>query len=130
LPEQIASAEFEQEYRAALKMPKAKPPSSLRGGVKRSGAQPLIGVYLLMLKGKVTYVGSSLNMPRRVADHRRNGRPFDNAFYIATTAREREELERVLIRSIKPFGNRYGVNRELLLSNFDPTSVKPDAEAA
>jgi hypothetical protein len=55
-----------------------------------------------MLNDEIAYVGSSLNMPRRVAEHRKNGRPFDDAFYIATTAGEREALERVLIAAINP----------------------------
>ena len=110
LPEQIGSPEFVLAHAAALNAPPAAPVSALRGGVERSGAQPLIGVYLLMLRGKVAYIGSSLNMPRRVAEHRANGRPFDKAFYIATEAREREALERLLIRTIKPQGNRNWVN--------------------
>jgi len=88
LPDQIGSPEFIRAHAAALKSKRTPPRSALRGGVESSGAQPLIGVYLLMLRGKVVYVGSSLNMPKRVADHRSNGRPFDKAFYIATHALE------------------------------------------
>ena len=35
--------------------------------------QPQVGVYLLMLRGRLVYIGSSLNMPNRVAQHRSNG---------------------------------------------------------
>ena len=45
-------------------------------------------------------------MPKRVADHRGNGRPFDQVFYIATRANQREALERTLIRTINPPQNR------------------------
>jgi hypothetical protein len=76
LPYEIGSPEFDKAYKAALKIPKSAAQSSLRGGVERRGAHPLIGVYLLVLKGKMTYIGSSLNMPRRVAEHRTNGRPL------------------------------------------------------
>ena len=82
---------------------------ALPGGIRRSrtkgdpgAVQPLIGVYLLLLKGRVVYVGSSLNMPNRVAEHRSNSRPFDQVFYIATAANQREILERILIRAIDP----------------------------
>ena len=68
--------------------------------------EPLIGVYLLMLKGKVVYIGSSLNMPKRVEQHRSNGRPFDKAHFIATEANERGELEQTLIRALHPSQNR------------------------
>jgi hypothetical protein len=101
------SAQFHASYNEAVapKIDKAPRPA-LRAG--RSGAKPLIGVYLLMLNGEITYVGSSQNMPRSVAEHRSNGRPFDDAFYIATAAREREALERVLIAAVNPPQNRIG----------------------
>ena len=41
-------------------------------------------------------------MPNRVAEHRRNGRPFDEAHYIATKVDERERLEAILIRQMHP----------------------------
>jgi hypothetical protein len=109
------SPEFMEAYTTALGMtglPPLPPPSLLPGGIvaKRgvdpNTVQPLIGVYLLMLKGKVVYIGSSLNMPNRVADHRSNGRPFDQVFYIATRANQREALERTLIKAINPLQNR------------------------
>lgn len=82
---------------------------ALPGGIRRlrkksnpDAVQPLIGVYLLLLKGRVVYVGSSLNMPNRVAGHRSNGRPFDRVFFIATAATQREMLERILINAIDP----------------------------
>jgi hypothetical protein len=48
------------------------------------------------------YVGSSLNMPNRVAKHRSNGRPFDHAFYIATNASQRGRLDRTRSSSPEP----------------------------
>jgi hypothetical protein len=87
-------------------------PAALPGGVVAkhgqdpNAVQPLIGVYLLLLKGEIVYVGESLNMPKRVAEHRSNWRPFDQVFYIATKANEREALERVLIKAIDPSQNR------------------------
>jgi hypothetical protein len=117
LPDQVGSPEFVLAYAAAMRQGPMPPASSLPGGViaprgrDPNTVQPLIGVYLLMRKGKVVYIGSSLNMPQRVADHRTNGRPFDKAFYIATTALEREALERVLIAAINPPQNRVGTER-------------------
>ena len=118
LPGPLGSPEFVLAYMAALNgFPlngSPPPPSSLPGGVvaKRgqdpNTVQPLIGVYLLLLRGRVVYIGSSLNMPTRVATHRTNGRPFDQVFYIATKANERDALERVLIRAINPPQNRHG----------------------
>jgi hypothetical protein len=99
------SDEFMRDYAAALEGVQA--PLSTDGVVaKRGTVQPLIGVYLLMFKGAIVYVGSSLHMPKRVAQHRVNGRPFDQVFYIGTTPDEREVLERTLIKAIDPAQNR------------------------
>jgi hypothetical protein len=112
LPEPIGGPEFMLAYGAALNGQALPPPSSLPGGIvaKRGTdhqtVQPLIGVYLLMLRGRVVYVGSSLDMPKRVSQHRTNGRPFDQVFYIATVANQRESLERVLIKAIDPPQNK------------------------
>jgi hypothetical protein len=71
-----------------------------------SAPPPLIGVYLLMKRGKVVYIGSSLDTPNRVARHRGNGRPFDQVFYLVTTADQRTQLEAILIKAIKPAQNK------------------------
>jgi hypothetical protein len=92
----------------------ARPRRRIQRWIKRKDSDattPLIGVYLLMHEGKIVYVGSSLDMPQRVAGHRSNGRPFDRALYITTTAGEREALERILIHAIDPPQNRQGVQR-------------------
>jgi hypothetical protein len=88
-----------------------RPRRRIQKWIKRKDSDattPLIGVYLLMLEGKIVYVGSSLDMPQRVAGHRSNGRPFERALYIATTAGEREALERILIHAIDPPQNWLG----------------------
>ena len=77
-------------------------------GLKRILDPGVKSPWVWMLEGKVVYVGSSLNMPQRVTEHRSNGRSFDRAFYIATIAGEREALERVMIRAIDPSQNRLG----------------------
>jgi hypothetical protein len=48
-------------------------------------------------KSRIVYTGESL----RVVTHRANGRPFDQVYYIATTAKQRVTLERILIKAIK-----------------------------
>src|SRR6516165_2882816 len=127
LPGLPGSDEFMAAYGAALvETAHCIIPSTLPGGIVRprgrknpNAVQPLIGVYLLMLKGKIVYVGESLNMPKRVAEHRSNGRPFDQAYYIAPVANQRANLERILIRAINPPGNR--AHR----ANGEHPSVKP-----
>lgn len=72
---------------------------------------PLVGVYLLLLKGRVVYIGSSKNMPMRVRQHRNGSRPFDNAYYIATTESEMRSLEASLIKAMLPVQNTSGTAR-------------------
>jgi hypothetical protein len=95
---------WQAEHLAGMKRPEAttKPP------VEPNIASPQIGVYLLLIKGKVVYVGSSLQMPKRVVQHRRNGRPFDQVFYIATERGQHLKLEATLINAIDPVQNRLG----------------------
>ena len=69
---------------------------------------PSVGVYLLLLKGKIVYVGSSRQMPKRVPKHRANGRHFDQVFYISTEESERLRLEATLISAINPPQNIQG----------------------
>ena len=122
LPGPLGSSRFLRAYAAALEAPVITP-STRPGGVIAKHNHPLIGVYLLIRKGRIVYVGSSLTMPKRVAEHRTNGRVFDQAFYIATTAKQRETLERILIRELGPAQNRghrlNGSKTEHELANFD-----------
>jgi hypothetical protein len=116
LPGAPGSLAFLKVYEAALNNTKlpgkiVKPAKKLAENLV-NGRTPKMGVYLLMLDDRVVYVGTSLNMSGRVADHRQNGRPFDRVFYIGTSLTERHALEKILIRAIQPAQNRAGTDRE------------------
>lgn len=64
------------------------------------------GVYFLLLKEEIIYIGTSRNVHGRVAEHRINGRQFDKAFFVEADGDEREMLERALIKAITPSQNR------------------------
>lgn len=102
LPGTVGSDEFRLAYTAALSGDSRRHDRKQ----KRDRGTPFIGVYLLMLHGRLDYIGSSMHMPQRVEEHRRNGRPFDQAFYIPTTADDRLPLERTLIRQLNPHQNQ------------------------
>ena len=106
---QPGSPEFMAQYYTSLEASGGAPQLKRRASKPPTDHQPLIGVYLLMLKGRIVYIGSSLRMPERVADHRANGRPFSHAFYIATRAHERKPLEDLLIQALRPLQNRKGM---------------------
>jgi predicted GIY-YIG superfamily endonuclease len=91
----------------ALKEASLGRPISSRAVKARTAELPEnCGVYLLLLNGKIVYVGASLDMKLRVDNHRSNGRPFDKAFFIRTKPFERYWLEKLLIAAVKPKQNR------------------------
>jgi hypothetical protein len=67
------------------------------------------------------------HMPRRVAEHRTNGRPFDQAFYIATLPNQREALERTLIKAIDPPQNRAHLSSLRLVPRHRAREASPFA---
>ena len=124
LPQNIGSPAFLKAFQVALDgtpIPERKRRSALK---VVNPSEPKVGVYLLMLKGEVVYIGSSLGMQTRVAQHRANGRPFDDVFYIGTTMAQRTILERTLIAAIRPAQNRNGLNGERSIS--EPRSEIPN----
>jgi hypothetical protein len=132
LPEPIGSPDFKRAYAMALENPLLVPASSMPGGIARHSrrqkiyvVQPLVGVYLLLRRGRIIYIGSSLNMPKRIAAHRTNGRQFDEVFYVATTARRRAWLENLLIRALNPSQNSYGTE---VVANGGGTQVANQAK--
>lgn len=108
LPGAFGSIEFMHAYNRAL-----------LEASERAGPKPLLqdrkierpGVYLLMKGPEIIYVGTSSNMGARIASHRANGRDFEKAFYIEARDDEREILEDVLIRKIRPKQNTSKVGK-------------------
>lgn len=104
----VGSAEFMADYYGAL----AATGSAYEQAVQqlaqyfaREGDAIQAGVYLLFWRWKLVWVGSSHNMRERVSSHRRNGRPFDQAFYIPASDEDRLLLEKVLIQAFNPQQN-------------------------
>ena len=106
LPGPIGSRQFEQAYRTAL----AGGIVIVREVARRTKRRhvPRLGVYFLLLGDELVYIGSSMDMPQRVAQHKTNGRRFDRVFYIETRPGERLGLEAILIRALGPRHNKNG----------------------
>ena len=69
-------------------------------------------------------------MPKRVASHRRNGRPFDQVFYLITKADQRALLEAILIRTVKPVQNkRVPIRNTAMLTEIGDIVSADDAGA-
>lgn len=118
LPITIGSREFNEAYREAVAatalLVKRSRNTTLHPLSHRHLSEAVIktmaesGVYLLIDKGKVVYVGTSQDCGARIAKQRQNGRRFEQAFYIFAEESQREWLERLLIRQLDPEGNRRG----------------------
>lgn len=67
------------------------------------------GVYLLLKGDEVVYVGSSVNVPTRVAGHKKQrGDRFDRALWMPLPVEDLALCEGVLIRYFKPALVDYG----------------------
>ncbi len=76
---------------------------TLNGDLALSGAQRfsgMAGVYLLVDDSEILYVGSSRNVPRRIAYHSRQRIGYHRVFVVYTESYR--ELERLLIAAHKP----------------------------
>lgn len=107
------SSQFQKAYDAAMNgnpvlLSGKRPIKRKRYEKATDPIAPLVGVYLLFRAGRLVYIGSSLDMPKRVASHDANGRPFDEVHYIETSPSKREDVERELIRAFQPPQNRLG----------------------
>lgn len=111
---EVAIARAEDELLPAYDAWQAGRRKSPKGVVagNEASAPPLVGVYMLLLRGKVVYIGSSKQMPKRIAAHRSGSRPFDDVFYISTTESERLRLEAILIKAINPSQNTKNAMQE------------------
>ena len=69
-------------------------------------ADAMVGVYFLISKGEVVYVGQSkTNILDRIAKHKRSGRVFERYAYIRSTPEEVDKLERTYIEAFFPAWN-------------------------
>lgn len=76
------------------------------------------GIYFLLRKNEVIYVGQSVDVLGRISRHRREGRAFDAYAYIECAQDEMDRLERLYIRAFVPEEN-------MSLGNNDRLSSKP-----
>lgn len=67
------------------------------------------GVYLLMERGELIYVGSSKNVDKRLREHRQNGRQFDCAHVISCPIEHAITIESQLIKRLEPSENIRGL---------------------
>jgi hypothetical protein len=74
------------------------------------------GVYVLCYKGKVIYVGKTVNAFTRVGQHDKSIR-FDQIFFIRCRLDELNDKEREYIHTLKPEANREYKTPEKALSS-------------
>lgn len=84
----------EQDLPEALPAVASKP--------RKPAALPKCGVYMLYREGELIYIGRSTELPRRITNHRRSGRVFDEVNAIPCDAKTADWLEAELVRVFSP----------------------------
>lgn len=137
LPGDYGSAKFMGAYEAELHRDNdAATARSLAAALRKDEARDAreppsrCGVYMLIRDDRITYVGSSKSMMKRVKAHQSNGRSFDRVIWMETAPEDLLYVERLLIGTIQPPENRdvrapSQTKRELKLANPLPESVNP-----
>lgn len=82
----------------------------------------MCGVYFLIDKDEVVYVGQSLDVLNRLSKHMRGGRRFERFAFIACKKEDLDELERLYINALVPAWNTaMPVKKARAVSPVDPT---------
>jgi hypothetical protein len=79
------------------------------------------GIYFLCDKGEVVYVGQSVYVPDRVADHKRE-KEFDSVFFLPVPRGKLRQTEKEFIEKLQPRLNFAGTKH--------PRRTRPDDAAA
>ena len=92
------------------------------------------GVYFLVKDSKIVYIGQSVNVHVRIADHGRQwGKDFDSVAYIACPQDMLDKLESIYIHAIRPPLNSITIGVPLkldqLLTSF-PQSISSEPPKA
>ena len=70
-------------------------------------AANMCGVYFLIAKGSIKYVGQTINLFHRLAQHKRAGKKFDSYSFIPCEQEQLNELERIYCDLLMPDENKY-----------------------
>lgn len=65
-------------------------------------------IYFLIKHAKVKYVGQTVNLYHRLAQHVRGGNDFESYSFIPCEKDQLDELEQIYINLLMPVGNRRG----------------------
>ena len=65
------------------------------------------GIYFLTLDEELVYIGQTINVYKRLADHRRD-KEFDNAYFLPITKTFLNSIETYFLNKYKPEYNKNG----------------------
>jgi predicted GIY-YIG superfamily endonuclease len=68
--------------------------------------KPLVGIYFLILRDEIVYVGQSTNILLRIAEHQKQGKVFDRFSFVLVPADHLDEHEAEYIVKFSPRGNK------------------------
>ena len=77
--------------------------------LRRPRFRPSCGVYFLIDRDEIVYVGQATNVHARVAAHTRNWKQFDSYTYIPCPKEQLDALERHYIQRLQPALNVRGI---------------------
>lgn len=98
--------------------PRAPSAISRLAPLKPLDREGVCGVYFLCLGDEVVYVGSSINVPARVAQHAKD-KTYDRVYMLPVPRESLRDTEGAFIRMLRPKGNG---------STGTPTGSRPDGE--
>lgn len=74
-------------------------------------------IYFLARASKIVYVGQTIALPVRIAQHAENGKDFDSVYYLMVPRERLNDTERAFIQILKP-----ELNKENFKEGNDPIS--------
>ena len=72
------------------------------------------GVYFLVRRNEIVYVGQSVSVPSRVAQHAKDGKKFDSFAYVICDREQLDIVESLYIHALRPELNGTSVNGKKL----------------
>lgn len=73
----------------------------------RMPANNMTGIYFLINNDKIRYVGQTVNIFHRLAQHKRNDKVFDSYAFIPCEKEQLNELEKTYLDLLMPEENKY-----------------------
>jgi len=127
---QVDGAPLPTTVKVMVEPPRAKRPPKAIAHIENlrelTGVNPPPGIYFLVWRGQIMYIGQSVNPYVRIATHAKDGKAFTRAYFLPVPRGELDAVEGALIRALKPRLNGRGANGGVIA----PTEVDDEKSLA